>query len=97
MIELHSRQTPTSLAITIGAALMTGQLQYPARADVYEIQQVKGTYSDYVGGATVRPLRIETVAQQIAVLYSSFAERQERLGEEFEAAIYSDLKDLYEA
>jgi len=39
----------------------------------------------------------EFFAQQIAAIYSSFAQRQERLDPEFEAAIFRDLESLYEA
>lgn len=33
----------------------------------------------------------------IAAIYNSFADGQERLGAEFETAIFSDLEDLYES
>lgn len=45
----------------------------------------------------MRPVGSEQFAQQVAAIYNGFAERQERLGAEFEAAIFSDLESLYEA
>lgn len=36
-------------------------------------------------------------ASDMAAIYASLSERQERLGEEFEAAIFSDLDSLYES
>lgn len=43
------------------------------------------------------PPQLETglVSEMVAV-YNSFAQRQKRLGAEFEAAIFSDLESLYE-
>ena len=38
-----------------------------------------------------------TVVDQMASIYASFSERQELLGEEFEAAIFDDLDSLYES
>lgn len=46
---------------------------------------------------TCRPHGPAVLAQQIAAIYNGFAERQGRLGAEFEAAIFSDIESLYEA
>lgn len=98
MIELvTTRPTSTTVAAAISAAIMSGQLPYPPRVEPYEVQQIRGTYSDVTGGAAAHTLGIEHVARQVAAIYSSFAQRQERLGAEFEAAIFSDLEGLYEA
>lgn len=59
------------------------------------MQQVRGTYSDFME-RLARPAGADHFAQQIAAIYNGFAERQERLGAEFEAAIFSDLESLYE-
>lgn len=97
MIEFAStRPTPTTFAVAMGAALLTGQLQYPPRVVAYEVQQVSGTHSDFME-SIAQPVGLNHFAQQIAAMYTGFAERQERLGAEFEAAIFSDLESLYEA
>lgn len=97
MIELlATRPTSTSFAVAVGAAMLSGQFQYPPRVEPYEVQQVRGTYSGFIEGL-VRPVGVDFFAQQVAEIYSSFAQRQERLGAEFEAAIFRDLESLYEA
>lgn len=57
---------------------------------------MRGTYSDVLE-SLIKPAGTDHFAQQIAAIYNGFAERQERLGAEFEAAIFSDLESLYEA
>lgn len=57
---------------------------------------MRGTYSDFME-SIAKPSGIENFAQQIATIYNGFAEGQERLGAEFEAAIFSDIESLYEA
>ena len=97
MIKLAAtRPTSSTVAIAVGAAMLAGQFQYPARVETYQLQQVRGTYSDFVV-KLVRPVGSEQFAQQVAAIYNGFAERQERLGAEVEAAIFSDLESLYEA
>lgn len=93
---VSTRPTSTTLAVAMGAAILTGQLQYPPRAETYQVVQVGGTYSDFMENFA-RPVGVDSFAQQFAAIYSSFAQRQERLGAEFEAAIFSDLESLYEA
>jgi hypothetical protein len=97
MIKLMvTRPTPTSFAAAIGAAMLTGPMLYPHRVEPYKLQQVGGTYSDFMD-KLAKPAGLEHFAQQVAAIYSSFAERQKRLGAEFEAAIFSDVESLYEA
>lgn len=97
MIELAAtRPTSTTFAVAIGAAMLAGQFQYPPRVEPYEVQQVRGTYSDVLENL-LKPAGVDHFAQQVAAIYNSFAEGQERLGAEFEAAIFSDLESLYEA
>lgn len=93
---VSTRPTSTTFAVAMGAAILTGQLQYPSRVEPYQVVQVGGTYSDFMEHLA-RPVGVDNFAQQIAAIYSSFAQRQERLGAEFEAAIFSDLESLYEA
>lgn len=97
MIELGAaRPTSTTFAFAIGAAMLSGQLQYPARIEPYEVKQVSGTHSDFLVNLA-KPAGVDHFVRQVAAIYSSFAERQERLGAEFEAAIFSDIESLYEA
>ena len=92
---VSTRPTSTTFAVAMGAAMLTGQLQYPLRIEPYQVRQVRGTYSDFME-SLARPVVVENFSQQMAAIYSSFAQRQERLGTEFEAAIFSDLESLYE-
>jgi hypothetical protein len=97
MIELAAHTpTSTTFAAALGAAILAGQLHYPPRVEPYEVQQVRGTYSDFME-SLAKPSGVDQFAQQIAAIYNGFAERQERLDAEFEAAIFSDLESLYEA
>lgn len=97
MIELvATRPTPTTFAVAVGAAMLTFQIQYPPRADSYEVQQVRGTHSDFMHNLVLAG-NVGHFAQEVSELYHAFAERQERLGDEFDAAIFSDLESLYEA
>ncbi|ROU03474.1 hypothetical protein [Histidinibacterium lentulum] len=96
MIELAAtRPTSNTFAVAVGAAMLAGQFHYPPRVEAYEVQQVRGTYSDFME-SLAKPDGVDHFAQQIAAIYNSFAERQGRLGAEFEAAIFSDLESLYE-
>ncbi len=82
--------------VAVGAAMLAGQVHYPPRVEAYEVQQVRGTYSGFME-SLAKPAGVDHFAQQIAAIYNGFAERQERLGAEFEAAIFNDLESLYEA
>jgi hypothetical protein len=97
MIKLAATTpTPWTFAIAVGAAMPVGQFQYPARVETYQLQQVQGTHSNFIA-KLMKPVGTEQFAQQIAAIYNGFAERQERLGAEFEAAIFNDLESIYEA
>jgi len=97
MIELAAtRPTSTTFAAAFGAAMLAGQFQYPLRVESFEVQQIRGTYSNFMESLATSA-GVDHFAQQIAAIYSGFAERQGRLGVEFEAAIFSDLESLYEA
>lgn len=97
MTELNvSISQPTTVVAAISAAIVVGQLQYPPRVEPYELKQVRGTHSDFLGSLS-RSVSVDHFAQQIAAIYNSFAVRQERLGADFEAMIFSDLESLYEA
>jgi hypothetical protein len=93
---VSTRPTSTPFAVAMSAAILAGQLQYPSRVEPYQVVQVGGTYSDFMEHLA-RPVGVDNFAQQMAAIYGSFAQRQERLGAEFEAAIFSDLESLYEA
>jgi len=95
MIKLAATR-PTYTAFAVGAAMLAGQFDYPPRVEAYEVQQARSTYSNFMNSLT-KPTEVDYFSQQIAAIYNSFSERQERLGAEFEAAIFSDLESLYEA
>lgn len=97
MIEIMAnKSTPTTVAVAMSAAMLSAQFQYPTRVEPYEVQQVRGTHSDFME-SLARPAGETHFAQQVGAIFNSFAQRQQRLGVEFEAAIFSDLESLYEA
>jgi hypothetical protein len=97
MIEiLATRPTYTTVAVALGAAMLAGSYQYPPRIEAYELHKARGTHSDF-NDRLARPVGFDNFAQQVAEIYNGFAKRQERLGSEFEAAIFGDLESLYEA
>lgn len=97
MIEIASSvPSHTTFVAAFGAAMLAGQLQYPSRVEAYEVQQVSGTYSNFID-SLARSSGVNQFAEQLAAMYKHFADHQERLGAEFEAAIFSDLESLYEA
>lgn len=108
MIELiAARPTHSAMAWALGAAVMATQVSYLIRQDPYEmddpyeiVSQVR-TYSRFMHSvghsSAIDSIDVDQFASQVAELYYSFAQRQERLGAEFEAAIFSDLESLYEA
>lgn len=103
MTAIIHNQTPASsmgsVALAIGAAMATGQAHWPAEeAPTYVINQTVPSYSEVtekIVAATKNPH--STFVEQMASIYASFSERQELLGEAFEAAIFDDLDSLYEA
>ena len=91
--------TPTrgTIALAVGAAIVAGQFNYPAFELPYQIDQAGRTFSSFIEplGRVVYPN--EAFVETIASVFSSFAERQEPLGAEFEAAIFANIEELYEA
>ena len=96
MIDLVATRPTTTLAVAVGAAMLTGQIPYPTKTELFQSQQVGGTYSAFMESLQVRSLATEQFAMQVSAIYSALAARQEQLGEEFEAAIFGDLEGLYE-
>ncbi len=96
-VETQPIPTIGTVAVAVGAAIMGSQFQYPMPVEKYQIEQASSTFSFFEEGLhTVTPAN-EVFAKEIASIYASFAERQEALGTEFEAAIFGDLEGLYEA
>ncbi len=101
-----TQTTPTigsAVALAVGAAIISGQFQYPEpaeayelQAEAYELQQVSGSYSAFIESLQTEFQVNEAFAQSMASIYSSLAERQEPFGTAFEAAIFDDIEDLYE-
>lgn len=77
--------------------LATGPVNYPQRQESYEIEQVRGTYSEPFEKLKLQRQSNEDFVQQLMSAYNALAKRQTRLDPEFEAAIYDDLEGLYEA
>jgi tRNA(Met) C34 N-acetyltransferase TmcA len=103
MSAITHTQTPASsigsVALAIGAVMVTGQAYWPAEeAPTYVINQTVPSYSE-VSEKIIAATKIphSTFVDQMASIYASFSERQELLGEEFEAAIFDDLDSLYES
>lgn len=81
--------------MVVGAALVVNQAPYPARVEPYEVQQTRNSYSDFL----VQLNRVHVANNfsfEMNQIYVAFAESQERLGLEFEAAIFCDIESLYE-
>jgi hypothetical protein len=97
MIKLL-KPTPTiaTVAVAMSAAIITTQLETPKGKELYRLNQVSATYSD-VARTLRQTFPLDDFASRIAAVYADLATRQEPLGAEFEAAIYSDLESLYEA
>jgi hypothetical protein len=89
--------TVGTFALAMGAAIVAGQLSYPMPVQTYRIDQVGRTFSSFVEPLGLANHGNEAFAKEVASIFSAFAERQEPLGAEFEAAIYSNLEELYEA
>lgn len=96
-VETQPTSTIGTVALAVGAAIMGGQFQYPMSVDAYEVEQVSSTFSPFKESLRVATQASEMFAKEIASIYASFAQRQEALGAEFEAAIFEDLEALYEA
>ena len=76
--------------------MLTGLVPYPTKTELFQTQKVGGTYSAFMEHLRLRSLANEQFAVQVSAIYSALSGRQEQLGEEFEAAIFSDLEGLYE-
>ena len=97
----HTSQTATgAIAFAVGAAMAAGQPVWPdTETPSYFVEQTTRSYSQF-SEQLMSPLRQNPhadFAHDIAAIYASLSERQERLGKEFEAAIFDDLDSLYES
>lgn len=98
MIEFN-QECPTSatVAFAIGAAMLAGQINYPPSSSPYEICQIGSTYSDYAEKLALNSNSEEEFVREVASFYNTLLQNQQRLGPEFERAIFDDLEELYEA
>jgi len=93
-----SNKTAFFFIAGVGAALATGQAGWPEADLPYVIERAEPSYSE----GTERVLAGQKdptpgFVDQISLIFASFSQRQQPLGEEFEAAIFDDLDSLYEA
>ncbi|MCR9069677.1 MAG: hypothetical protein NXH79_12625 [Rhodobacteraceae bacterium] len=96
-------QTPETatgaLAFAVGAAMAVGQPAWPVpETPSYIVPETTSSYSEFseqVMVASKQPAHAGFI-RDMASIYASLNERQERLGDEFEAAIFDDLDSLYE-
>lgn len=103
MSEIIQSQTPMSsmgtVAIAIGTALATGQAYWPSMdAPAYVIQHTGSSYSqvtEQVLASIENPH--SSFVDHMASIYASLSQRQQLLGQDFEAAIFDDLDSLYES
>lgn len=101
LVSSHTSQTTTgALAFAVGAAMAAGQPAWPVReTPSYMVTQTTPSYSQFseqVMLAAKQPPHAD-FARDMAAIYASLSERQERLGDEFAAAIFDDLDSLYES
>lgn len=99
---IHSHTSASSMgsfALAIGAAMATGQAFWPAVENpTYVINQTVPSYSEVTERILVETRNpLTNFVDQMASIYASLGQRQQLLGEEFEAAIFDDLDSLYEA
>lgn len=100
IVSSQTSQTATgALAFAVGAAIAAGQPAWPVpETPSYMVTQTAPSYSQFseqVMVAAKQPAHVD-FARDIAAIYASLSERQERLGGAFEAAIFDDLDSLYE-
>lgn len=100
IVSTQTSQTATgALAFAVGAVIAAGQPAWPVRETPnYVVTQTASSYSQFseqVMVAAQQPAHADFV-RDMAAIYASLSERQERLGDEFEAAIFVDLDSLYE-
>lgn len=101
VISDQTSQTATgALVFAVGAAMAAGQPAWPVReTPSYMVVETTPSYSQFseqMMAAAKQPAHAD-FARDMAAIYASLSERQERLGEEFEAAIFDDLDSLYES
>ena len=80
--------------------MVAGQPAWPTRETPnYMVDRTPSSYSQFSEQMMVAAKQSshEDFARDMAAIYASLSERQERLSEEFEAAIFDDLDNLYEA
>lgn len=101
IVSSHTSQTATgALIFAVGAAMAAGQPAWPVSdPESYMVIQTTPTYSHFSEQFMVsvkQPAHVD-FARDIAAIYASLSERQEPLGDKFEAAIFDDLDSLYES
>ena len=87
------------LALVFGAAMAAGQPVWPAsETPTYAVAQTSSSYSEFAQQvmSVSEQYPHADFAREVASIYTSLSERQTRLGNEFEAAIFDDLDSLYE-
>ncbi len=84
----------------LGMAIAAGQPAWPSQEiPKYIVRGTESSYSDI----SDQVINIDNqfphldFARDLASIYTSLSQRQERLGKEFETAIFDDLDSLYEA
>lgn len=97
MIDVKTAKPTTSFALAMGMAMLSGQPAYPVQIETFRNHQIDRTHSDFIQSLRGRSVANEQFALQISGFFASLAERQAPLGEDFQAAIFSDLEALYEA
>jgi hypothetical protein len=97
MLEVAAvRPSTATMAIALMAAATAIPTQYPQREERVQLRQIRGTYSDFHVRMSKRHQGREDFAGKISTIYTTLASRQQRLGADFEAAIFDDLDSLYE-
>ena len=101
IVPTHTSQTATgALAFAVGAVIAAGQPAWPVpETPSYMVTQTAPSYSQFAEQVMVAAEQPAYAAfvRDMAAIYASLSERQERLGREFEAAIFDDLDSLYES
>ena len=80
--------------------MIAGQPTWPTKEPAnYTVARTAPSYS-YISDQIVKTVTQHshlTFARDMAAIYATLSDRQIRLGEEFESAIFEDLDSLYEA
>jgi len=92
--------TSTAGAIVIASLGSTAAVASPSWPEIaqhrYNLKFPSRTYSAIVRGEAVMTNPVEAFASKVQNIFAEFAVEQVSLGEEFEAAIFSDVESLYE-